>query len=151
LIQLVEALAAQPTASIPVASGGWAETKAAYRLLENPAREWREIREVHPARTVQRLQGQPVALCIQDTTDLDFTRQPGLVGLGRLSYEAQPGLYLPPTLGVTPLGAAVGVIEAWLWTRAPKGEPQVKESARWQEGSEIVADLAAPVPDTRLV
>jgi Transposase Tn5 dimerisation domain/Transposase DNA-binding len=151
LIQLMEALAAQPTASIPVASGSWAETKAAYRLLENPALEWREMLEVHTARTVQRLQGQPVALCIQDTTELDFTSQPGIAGLGRLSYEAQHGLYLHPPLVVTPPGAALGVIDAWLWTRAPKGEPQVKESARWREGYEIVADLAAYVPGTRLV
>jgi hypothetical protein len=101
LIQLVEALAAQPTASIPVASGGWAETQAAYRLLENPALEWREILEVHTARTVQRLQGQPVALGMQDTTEVDCTSQPGSAGLGRLSYAAQHGLYLHPTWVVT--------------------------------------------------
>jgi hypothetical protein len=92
LIQLMEALAAQPTASIPVASGSWAETKAAYRLLENPALEWREMLAVPTARTVQRLQGQPVARCIHDTTALDCTSQPGIAGLGRLSDEAQHGL-----------------------------------------------------------
>ncbi|NMQ06669.1 transposase, partial [Candidatus Accumulibacter phosphatis] len=32
LIKLVDDLSAQPTGSIPVACGGWAETKAAYRL-----------------------------------------------------------------------------------------------------------------------
>lgn len=37
LIKLVEGLSARPTGSIPVASGGWAETRAAYRLLDNPA------------------------------------------------------------------------------------------------------------------
>jgi hypothetical protein len=39
LIKLVEDLSARPTGSIPVASGGWAKTKAAYRLLDNPAVE----------------------------------------------------------------------------------------------------------------
>ena len=34
LIKRVEDVAAQPTASIPLASGGWAETKAAYRWLD---------------------------------------------------------------------------------------------------------------------
>ena len=34
-----------------MASGGWAETKAAYRLLDNPALEWRELLEVHTQRT----------------------------------------------------------------------------------------------------
>ena len=92
LIKRVEDRSARPTGSITVASGGWAETKAAYRLLDNPAVEWREILEVYTRRTVDRLQGQPVALCLQDTTALDFTRQPGIAGLCRLSYDTQHGL-----------------------------------------------------------
>jgi len=94
LIKLVDDLSAQPTGSIPLACGGWSETKAAYRLLDNPAVEWREILEVHTQRTVERLAGQSVVLCIQDTTELDFTTQPGIAGLGRLSDEAQHGLYV---------------------------------------------------------
>lgn len=151
LIKLVDDLSAQPTGSIPLACGGWPETKAAYRLLDNPAVEWREILEVHTQRTVERMQGQPVVLCIQDTTELDFTSQPGIAGLGRLSDEAQHGLYVHPTLAVTPAGVALGVLDAWMWARGPKDVPQVKESTRWVEGYEIVADLAETVPDTRLV
>ena len=52
LIKLVEDLSARPTGSIPVASGGWAETKAAYRLLDNPAVEWRALLEEHTERTI---------------------------------------------------------------------------------------------------
>jgi hypothetical protein len=151
LIKRVDDLSAQPTGSIPLACGGWPETKAAYRLLDNPAVEWREILEVHTQRTVERMQGQPVVLCIQDTTELDFTSQPGITGLGRLSYDAQHGLYVHPTLAVTPAGVALGVLDAWMWARGPKDGPQVKESTRWVEGYEIVADLAETVPDTRLV
>jgi len=151
LIKLVDDLSAQPTGSIPLACTGWAETKAAYRLLDNPATEWREILEVHTTRTVERMVGQPVVLCIQDTTGLDFTSQPGIAGLGRLSYEAQHGMYVHPTLAVTPAGVALGVVDAWMWARKPKDQPDVKESRRWVEGYEIVADWAATVPDTRLV
>ena len=151
LIELVDDLSAQPTGSIPLACGGWPETKAAYRLLDKPAVDWREILDVHTTRTVERMAGQPVVLCIQDTTELDFTTQPGIAGLGRLSYEAQHGLYVHPTLVVTPAGVALGVVDAWLWARKPKDQPDVKESTRWVEGYEIVADLAEAVPDTRLV
>jgi len=151
LIKLIDDLSAAPTGSIPLASGGWAETKAAYRLLDNPALEWRDILEVHTQRTVERMTGQPVVLCLQDTTELDFTSQPGIAGLGRLSYDAQHGMYVHPTLAVTPAGVALGVVDAWMWARAPKDQPAVKESTRWVEGYEIVADLAATVPDTRLV
>jgi hypothetical protein len=151
LIKLVDDLSAQPTGSIPLACGGWPETKAAYRLLDNPAVEWREILEVHTTRTVERMAGQPVVLCIQDTTQADFTSQPGIAGLGRLSYEAQHGLYVHPTLAVTPAGVALGVLDAWIWARKPKDQPDIKESTRWVEGYEIVADLAETVPATRLV
>ncbi|MFZ1829725.1 MAG: transposase DNA-binding-containing protein, partial [Candidatus Competibacteraceae bacterium] len=72
VIKLVDDLSAQPTGSIPLACGGWPETKAAYRLLDNPAVEWREILEVHTTRTVERMAGQPVVLCIQDTTPSGF-------------------------------------------------------------------------------
>ena len=127
LIKLVDALSAQPTGSIPLACGGWPETKAAYRLLDNPAVEWREILEVHTTRTVERMAGQPVVLCIQDTTQADFTSQPGIAGLGRLSDEAQHGLYMHPTLAVTPAGVALGVLDAWMcaystgnWTGIPR-------------------------------
>lgn len=91
LIRRVEDRAAHPLGSIPMASGGWAATKAAYRLLANPALEWRELLEVHPQRPRERMLGHPVVLCIQDGTKLDFSTQPGIAGLGRLSYEAQHG------------------------------------------------------------
>jgi len=147
----VEDLSARPTGSIPLASGGWAETKAAYRLLDTEALDWRELLEVHTERTRERLEDQPVVLCLQDTTELDFTSQPGIAGLGRLSHEAQHGLYVHPTLVVTPEGVALGVIDAWMWARQPKGQPDVKESTRWVEGYTIVADLAERTPATRFV
>jgi hypothetical protein len=57
---------------------GWAETKAAYRLLDNPALEWRDVLEVHTERTAERMREHSVVLCLQDTTELDFTSQPGI-------------------------------------------------------------------------
>ncbi len=114
LIKLVDDLSAQPTGSIPVACEGWAETKAAYRLLDNPATDWREILEVHTQRTVERMQGQSVVWCVQDTTEADFTSQPGIAGLGRLSYDAQPGMLAHPTLAMTPAGLVLGTIDCVL-------------------------------------
>jgi len=153
LIQVMESLAAQPQASIPSAAQGWAETKAAYRLMENPALDWRAVLEMHAGRTEERiLQYQPkVALCIQDTTELDFSSQPGIAGLGRLNYEARQGMYVHPTLVVTPGGLALGVTDSWMWARKPKGEAEFKESIRWIEGYERVAEMAGRVRETRLV
>jgi hypothetical protein len=90
-------------------------------------------------------------LCIQDTTELDFTSQPGIAGLGRLTYERQHGMYMHPTLAVSEGGVALGVLDAWMWSRKPKGEADVLESLRWTEGYGRVAELAARLPGTRLV
>ena len=122
LIRLVDDLAAQPTQSIPQACGGLAETKAAYRLLDNDAVEWRAMLVAHGEPTVERMGLEERVLCIQDTTELDFTSQPGIAGLGRLSYELQHGMYLHPTLAVSAGGVALGVLDAWMWARKPKGE-----------------------------
>ena len=153
LIQLTESLAAQPTGSIPLASQGWNETKAAYRLLENPALEWREILDSHITCTEERIRAQasPVVLCIQDTTELDFSSQPGIAGLGRLNYDARQGMYVHPTLVTTPEGAVLGVTDAWMWARKPKDEADIKESIRWTEGYERVAEMAERVSGSRLV
>jgi hypothetical protein len=151
LIRLADDLSSNPTASIPMACGGWAETKAAYRLLDNEALDWRALLEAHRQPTIGRMAGLTRVLCLQDTTELDFTSQPGIAGLGRLSYERQHGMYLHPTLAVSESGVALGVLDAWMWARRPKGEADVLESLRWVEGYERVAELAAQVPSTRLV
>ena len=151
LIRLVDDLSAHPTQSIPLACGGLAETKAAYRLLDNDAVDWRALLAAHGEPTVTRMGREDRVLCLQDTTELDFTGQPGIAGLGRLSYERQHGMYLHPTLAVSESGIALGVLDAWMWTRKPKGEIDITESRRWTEGYERIAELAERLPNTRLV
>lgn len=151
---LAERLAANPLASIPQASGGWAETQAAYRFLAQDEIEWEDILAPHWQSAEARMRAHRVVLCLQDTTELDFNGQ-SIVGLGPLSYEAQRGMYLHPTYAVTPEREPLGVLDAWMWAREPKdasgnrGGPQ--ESTRWTEGYSRIAELAARLPDTRLV
>lgn len=96
----------------------------------------------------------PVVLCLQDTTELDFNGR-GTAGLGPLSYEAQRGMYLHPTYAVTPERVPLGVLDAWMWAREAKDTQGkrggVKESLRWIEGYERIAETAASLPHTRLV
>lgn len=153
-IKLLRRLSEKPTASIPVACGGWAETVAAYRFLSQEGLEWQDILHPHMASTLARMQGHSVVLCLQDTTELDFNGR-GAEGLGPLSYEAQRGMYLHPTYAVTPDRLPLGVIDAWMWAREAKNEhgerPGMSESVRWIEGYERVAERALELPDTRLV
>lgn len=154
VVKLLERFAAKPTASIPGACGDWAETQAAYRFLANEEVSWEAILAPHWARAQARLRAHEVVLCIQDTTALDFHGQ-AIEGLGPLTYEAQRGLYLHPTYAVSLAREPLGVMDAWLWAREPKdaaGERSgVRESLRWIEGYERLAELAVELPDTRLV
>lgn len=93
-----------------------------------------DILEPHRECPRARMGEHSVVLCLQDTTELDFNAQP-IAGLGPLSYEAQRGMYLHPTLAVTPAGEPLGVLDAWMWARAPKGpegtRTGIQESMRW--------------------
>lgn len=154
LIILADRFADKPTASIPGACSDWAETQGAYRFLSQKKISWDKILGPHMARTEARIRQHPVALCIQDTTELDFNGQE-IVGLGPLSYEVQRGLYLHPTYVVTPEREPLGVTDAWMWAREPKDadghRPGPLESERWIKGYERIAEMSERVSNTRLV
>ncbi|WP_423213750.1 IS4 family transposase [Ralstonia solanacearum] len=151
---LMERLAAKPTAGVPQACRSWGETIAAYRFFDNDEVEWEAILEPHWRQTERRMAAHPVVLCLQDTTELDFNAR-RVTGLGPLSYEAQRGMYLHPTYTVTPGRVPLGVLDAWMWAREPKDAQGkrggMKESRRWIEGYERVAETASSLPHTRLV
>jgi hypothetical protein len=64
-------------------------------------------------------------------------------------------MYLHPTYAVTPGREPLGVLDAWMWAREQRGadgiRPGQKESTRWIEGYERIAEMAAQMPQTRLV
>lgn len=152
--RLMSRFAAKPTASVPMASNGWSETIAAYRFLSNDEVDWQAILAPHWAQTRLRMQSRRVVLCLQDTTELDFNGQQ-TQGLGPLNYPTRRGMYLHPTYAVTPEREPLGIVDAWMWARASADDtppnPPPKESTRWIEGYERVAEMAAELPETRLV
>lgn len=156
-MMLLERLGEHPTASIPNACKGWSEVQAAYRFLAQEQIEWYDILAPHFACTQERMRAEAVVLCIQDTTELDFHGQQ-MQGLGTLSYPAQRGMYLHPTYAVSSAQRVpLGVLDAWMWVRdksktASRSLPEgVKESRRWIEGYERIAEQADDLPQTRLV
>ena len=57
-----------------------------------------------------------VILCFQDTSELDFNGQQ-IKDMGRLSYGAQKGMCLHPTLCITPERLPLGITDVWQWAR----------------------------------
>ena len=154
LEKLVEQLAAKPTGSIPAACGGWGDTAAAYRMLDNERCDWREIIEAHGRRTVQRISGLAVVPYLHDTTKLDINSQT-IEGLGPLSYEAQRGMYLHPTYAVRTDRELLGILDVWKGARDARNASGQRgglcESARWIENYEFLAERASDLCETLLV
>ena len=157
--RLLQSLGDKPMPSIPAACGGWAETQAAYRLFDNPKVTAQAVLTAHSARTVERIGAHPRVLCIQDTSELDYTGRPSMQGLGPLNLELRQGLYLHPTLALTPDRLCLGLLDAYTWTRErgslgqgkdPSRPLEEKESVRWVDGYRRVNELAETLTDTRL-
>lgn len=156
-------LARRPEGSIPSAFQSWGETQAAYRLFSNENVTGERVLEPHRDATLERMKEFPVVLCIQDTTELDYTSKPQLQGLGPLTYSASNGLLVHPTLAVTPDRLCLGVLDQWSWARDAEDHGgkdrhhrlnrpiEEKESLRWLEGYRSVCDLQSVLPRTRLV
>ncbi|MEA3274672.1 MAG: IS4 family transposase [Pseudomonadota bacterium] len=157
--RVLQRLGEKPTVSIPSACGGWSETRAAYRLFDHAKVTAEKVLAPHTARTVERLREHPRVLCLQDTTEADYTGKTDIQGTGPLNYETRRGLYLHPTLAVTPDRLCLGLLDVYSWAREPGSLGQhkdparpleEKESARWVDSYQRVNELAEQLTDTRL-
>ena len=159
-------LAGQPTASIPAACGGYAETAAAYRLFENERLSFEDVLQPHIDATRRRVAEQPAVILAQDTTELDFSRpQQQVVGAGPMDGSKRRGAFLHPLCAFTPDGVPLGTVAARVWTRSdepplPAAERQTrrkklpieqKESQRWIDMLRRGQEFACEVPGTRFI
>lgn len=160
---VLSSLARDPEGSVPSAFESWGETQAAYRLFSNERVTAERVLEPHRDATLERMKQYPLVLCPQDTSELDFTSKPQIQGLGPLNYKKSVGLYIHPTLAITPDRLCLGVLDQWSWSRDAedhggktrqhrlKRAIEEKESFRWLEGYRRVCDLQSVLPQTRLV
>lgn len=141
LIQIVDALSAQPGASVPVALGTPAAIEATYRLWEHPRVKPAAIRAAHRKATRAWALTAGWVLLLQDTTSLDFTSHKALAGVGMLDHPNCRGVFVHSTLAVTLDGVPLGLVAQELYTRDPAtrgigaqraARPTAeKESQRW--------------------
>lgn len=165
LAEVLSQLAGQPTASIPAACGGCAETMAAYRFFDNDKVGFANVLEPHQEATRRRMADQRTVILVQDTTELDLTRPAQQVaGVGRLADEARQGVFLHSLVAFTPDGTPLGTFQATTWARdevpRPKSERQrrkkytsieQKESLRWVQALRQARQAAAQAPRTHFI
>lgn len=168
--QVLDQWAGNPTASIPQACGGWAETMAAYRLCDNEEAAPDKILAPHRDATIQRIRQQALALLVQDTTELDFTGR-AMEGLGPLG-NGRRGMLLHPMIAVTPERLMLGVLNAQFRLRPEMPQSgkrkeaeteneaverrrqtpiEQKESLRWLEGYRQACLVKEHTPETTIV
>ncbi len=164
LSAVLSQLGGHPTASIPAACGGYAETTAAYRLFDNEKVGFQNVLQPHVDSTRRRMAEQPVVILVQDTTEIDLTRpQQQVEGVGLLDGAARRGVLLHVLHGFTPDGTPLGTVHATAWTRGEeppslasaarrKHTPiEEKESQRWIDALRRAGEEARLTPETRFV
>jgi Transposase DNA-binding/Transposase Tn5 dimerisation domain len=161
LVHLASVLGAQPTASLPDATGDPATLKAAYRFFDNDAIDPAQILTSHVKATTARLRQVPRVLAVQDSTLLDWTPHPNTTGLGPLATLHQQGLLVHSTLAITPERVPLGLLAQEVWARdaatfahkgAPKQRPiDEKESQKWLTSLAAVVQLHEDCPETHIV
>ena len=154
LVRIAEQLSSQPLDPINQACGGWADTKAAYRLFSNEKVEAAEILKVHRDRTWERAQPYPVVLAIQDTSFLNYTGHEATLGLGKIGTKKSlaRGLVQHTTLAMSPQGLPLGILDQKIWARkslpSTRGKDlrkrplREKESTRWLNALELTRKTA---------
>jgi hypothetical protein len=156
MCMFVQQLAEHFGQTIPLACQDWANTKAAYRLLDNSRVEEGEILAGHFQATATRAAAEKdLLLVLHDTTEFSYKREDqaaiGLLKGRRLPFRPTQyttcGILLHSSLAVTLAGVPLGLCAAKFWTRErfkgtnalkrkinPTRIPiESKESIRWLE------------------
>jgi hypothetical protein len=166
LISILDTLSSHSQDSIPVACGGWAETKAAYRFFDNKKVSADKILEPHRISTIERIKKQETVLLIQDTTTLNFSGQHNRTDIGPINHDKHKGILLHPTIAVTPERLCLGVIDTYHWAREElhhwesrkeksrenhKTPLNEKESYKWLLGYQKAQEIADLTPNTKII
>lgn len=61
---------------------------------------------------------EPIILLPQDTTELNYTSKPQTKGLGKLCLDTQAGIYLHPTIAITPERVCLGILDTQVLIRS---------------------------------
>jgi hypothetical protein len=141
-----------PQSPINKACGDWSDAKAAYRFFQNDSIDYREIIKSHASASLSRAIDEPVILAVQDTTYYNYTDHKATTGLGILSrFKGKnkdeiltKGLCMHTTLGLTPDGLPIGILDQQIYSRQELSAEQnakkppnstlhisEKESVRW--------------------
>jgi len=148
--------------------GEWPKVKAYYRFIDQPddsAITLQNILLPHREQTIRRMKAENTVLCVQDGTNLNYSRLVDCTGLGQIGTNqtgaTSAGLHLHSTLALTTEGLPLGVLQADCTAPVANSEEDKKKSKDipieekktfcWIEGLRDCMALKAQMPHTRIV
>src|SRR5256714_15095407 len=119
-VKMAQAIAHDPSASLPAQMQSQAATQAAYRFLQTPHVSYEHLIAPHVQQTRQAAREQPQVLLIQDTTEVDYQQHPTTTGLGPIGNGSHHGYLVQSVLGARPTRPKVlGLAPQELFLRPP--------------------------------
>ncbi len=101
-VQAATRMAANPLGSLPAQMQTWRETKALYRLLDEPDVSFAALMQPHLHQTREQATSAPVVLMVQDTTAIDLSHRRKISGVGQIGNERGRGFFVQTVLAVRP-------------------------------------------------
>src|ERR1700730_19246004 len=142
-----------PLVSLPAQMQTWRETKALYRLLDEPDVSFAALMQPHLQQTRDQAHASPVVLLVQDTTDIDLSHRRKISGVGQIGNERGRGFFVQTVLAVRPetrevLGCMAQ--EPFVRIPAPQGEQRYQRRKREERETDVwmrqVQAIGTPEP-----
>lgn len=157
-VQIAETLGLAPGRTIPQAFPSWASTKACYNFFNNGLVSEEKIIAPHVEQTIIRMKKQAVVLLVNDTSELDYDTKDAMEGKERIT-NTKTGLWLHPTVAVTPERLMLGIIDINFWKRKSipvkgnrdKAPIEEKESYRWLLSYRKSCEMSRLMPMTQFI
>jgi hypothetical protein len=157
-VQAATNLAENPLGSLPAQMRTWKETKALYRLLDEPDVSFAALMQPHLQQTFEQATAAPVVLLVQDTTDIDLSHRRKISGVGQIGNERGRGFFVQTVLAVRPetrevLGCMAQ--EPFVRIPAPEGEQRYQRRKREERETDVwmrqVQAIGTPGPGSMWV
>ncbi len=139
-VQAASDLAENPLGSLPAQMQSWKETKALYRLLDEPDVTFAALMQPHFQQTREQALSSPVVLLVQDTTDIDLSHRHKISGVGQIGNERGRGFFVQTVLAVRPERREVlGCLaqEPFVRIPAPDGEQRSQRRKRDKRETDV--------------
>src|SRR2546422_8034118 len=139
-VQAASKLAENPLGSLPAQMHTWKETKALYRLLDEPDVTFAALMQPHLQQTREQANASPVVLLVQDSTDIDLSHRRKISGVGQIGNERGRGFFVQTVLAVRPQTREVlGCMaqEPFVRIPAPEGEHRSQRRKRDERETDV--------------